>query len=307
MPDDKGGPALLVVSPDIGLDTFGGERIRKLTSAFDEQGWRLIGLAPPERDYLSSHARWPDSLVVHRSLVSTHGRSRVFVKRRLRGREVTPTPTADRRRSAASRPVARRADKGRPAPAVAVPVGRLGAVCGRTRRGPCEAGRPVAIFSSFPPTASHLVALTLHRLTGLPWIADSRDPWAWGIEHGYVWARRNRVTAQAEATVLRNATALTTMGPSLGAELAERASGEVVLLPHLSTLPACTSSSRSNGAAGGAATCSPGMPCGSTTTSPRRALRELRAERGADRRQRRRVAQNRGFGVRRDRLRRAQT
>ena len=92
--------------------------------------------------------------------------------------------------------------------------------------------RPAAILSSFPPTASHVVALALHRATRLPWVVDFRDPWASGAEHGYVWASAGRVTAQAEATVLRRATALTTIGPSLGAELAQRASREVVVLPH---------------------------------------------------------------------------
>src|SRR5712691_9552099 len=92
MPDGEAGPSLLVVSPDVGLDTIGGERIRKLTAAFDEQAWRLIGLAPPERDYLSSLGRWPDSLVVHRSFDLNPLSLGVSVKRRFRGSGLTPTP-----------------------------------------------------------------------------------------------------------------------------------------------------------------------------------------------------------------------
>jgi glycosyltransferase involved in cell wall biosynthesis len=34
-----------------------------------------------------------------------------------------------------------------------------------------------AIYSTSPPETSHLVALKLHKLTGLPWVADFRDPW----------------------------------------------------------------------------------------------------------------------------------
>lgn len=36
--------------------------------------------------------------------------------------------------------------------------------------------RPEVIWSTFPIATSHLIGLTLHRLTGLPWVADFRDP-----------------------------------------------------------------------------------------------------------------------------------
>ncbi len=36
--------------------------------------------------------------------------------------------------------------------------------------------RPRVLWSTFPIATSHLIALTLHRLTGLPWVADFRDP-----------------------------------------------------------------------------------------------------------------------------------
>jgi glycosyltransferase involved in cell wall biosynthesis len=39
-----------------------------------------------------------------------------------------------------------------------------------------RAHRPVAIWSTFPIATAHLIGLTLHRLTRLPWIADFRDP-----------------------------------------------------------------------------------------------------------------------------------
>jgi glycosyltransferase involved in cell wall biosynthesis len=34
-----------------------------------------------------------------------------------------------------------------------------------------------AIYSTSPPETSHLVGARLHELTGLPWVADFRDPW----------------------------------------------------------------------------------------------------------------------------------
>ena len=36
--------------------------------------------------------------------------------------------------------------------------------------------RPRLIWSTFPIGTAHLIGLTLHRLTGLPWVADFRDP-----------------------------------------------------------------------------------------------------------------------------------
>ena len=35
-----------------------------------------------------------------------------------------------------------------------------------------------AIYSTYPPITDHIVAAALHRLTGLPWLADFRDPWS---------------------------------------------------------------------------------------------------------------------------------
>jgi glycosyltransferase involved in cell wall biosynthesis len=38
--------------------------------------------------------------------------------------------------------------------------------------------RPDVIFSSSPPQSGHLAAMAVHRLTGIPWVADFRDEWA---------------------------------------------------------------------------------------------------------------------------------
>jgi len=36
--------------------------------------------------------------------------------------------------------------------------------------------RPSLVWSTFPIATAHLIGLTLHRLSGLPWVADFRDP-----------------------------------------------------------------------------------------------------------------------------------
>jgi len=42
--------------------------------------------------------------------------------------------------------------------------------------------RPAAIWSTYPVATAHLIGHTLHRVSGLPWIADFRDPMA---QEGY--------------------------------------------------------------------------------------------------------------------------
>jgi glycosyltransferase involved in cell wall biosynthesis len=50
----------------------------------------------------------------------------------------------------------------------------LGAVPSALRM--VRAQRPDVIWSTYPIATAHLIALSLHRLTGIPWIADMRDP-----------------------------------------------------------------------------------------------------------------------------------
>jgi glycosyltransferase involved in cell wall biosynthesis len=49
--------------------------------------------------------------------------------------------------------------------------------------------RPEVIWSTFPLATAHLIGLTLQRLTGLPWVADFRDPM---IQPAYPSARLQR-------------------------------------------------------------------------------------------------------------------
>ena len=44
--------------------------------------------------------------------------------------------------------------------------------------GAARRDRPDVIFSSSPPQSGHMAALVVHRLTGIPWVADFRDEWA---------------------------------------------------------------------------------------------------------------------------------
>jgi glycosyltransferase involved in cell wall biosynthesis len=57
--------------------------------------------------------------------------------------------------------------------------------------------RPQVLWSTYPIATAHLIAYTLHRLTGIPWIADFRDPMVESdyptdpLEHrAYEWIQR---------------------------------------------------------------------------------------------------------------------
>ena len=61
--------------------------------------------------------------------------------------------------------------------------------------------KPKVIFSTYPIATAHLIGLTLHRLTGLPWIADFRDSMT--EDHYPREARRRRVFRWIERKTLR--------------------------------------------------------------------------------------------------------
>ena len=66
--------------------------------------------------------------------------------------------------------------------------------------------RPAVLWSTYPITTAHLIALTLHRLTGLPWVADFRDPMT---DDGYPRDRATwRLYRLVEAWTVRHAARL---------------------------------------------------------------------------------------------------
>ncbi|MBD8531342.1 glycosyltransferase [Massilia sp. CFBP 13647] len=63
--------------------------------------------------------------------------------------------------------------------------------------------RPAVIWSTYPIATAHLIGLALHRLTGLPWVADMRDPM---IDAGYPSGRAVRAAfGWIEARTIRHA------------------------------------------------------------------------------------------------------
>ncbi|MES2537884.1 MAG: glycosyltransferase [Pseudomonadota bacterium] len=50
--------------------------------------------------------------------------------------------------------------------------------------------QPAIIWSTYPIATAHLIALTLHRLTGIPWVADMRDPMTDEVHPSHPLTRR---------------------------------------------------------------------------------------------------------------------
>jgi len=69
------------------------------------------------------------------------------------------------------------------------------------------------IFSTSGPYSSHLVAKKLAKKTGLPWIADFRDPWTQNMHRsGIAW--RERLEEKMEKQVMEGADVITTVTES---------------------------------------------------------------------------------------------
>jgi len=81
-----------------------------------------------------------------------------------------------------------------------------------------------AILTTGPPHSTHLAGAALQWMTGVPWVADFRDPWTdinyyQELPHTW-WARR--IDAALERMVLRRSRAVTTVSPTWSRVLADK-------------------------------------------------------------------------------------
>ena len=68
--------------------------------------------------------------------------------------------------------------------------------------------RPDVLYSTAAPMSGHVAALVLHRLTGIPWVADFRDEWTHNAELEQL-GPLGRARAALESAVTRRAAAVT--------------------------------------------------------------------------------------------------
>jgi glycosyltransferase involved in cell wall biosynthesis len=88
--------------------------------------------------------------------------------------------------------------------------------------------RPIRLLlSSSPPVTSHLVALRLKRLSGLPWVADFRDGWMFEPPNPAPLSNplRARVELALEGLVVRHADQIVTVNQTIADDFAQRYPG----------------------------------------------------------------------------------
>jgi glycosyltransferase involved in cell wall biosynthesis len=79
-----------------------------------------------------------------------------------------------------------------------------------------------AIYTTSPYWTSQLIGLALHRLTGLPWVADFRDPWRPNPFRQFPYAGPDRYDAWLERQVVRHADRVVCNTPGVQRTLEER-------------------------------------------------------------------------------------
>jgi len=76
------------------------------------------------------------------------------------------------------------------------------------------------IVSTGPPQSIHLIGLELHKITGIPWVADFRDPWTelFYFKHLGLSPKMERKHRQMEQEVLDRASAVVAVTPMVQAD-----------------------------------------------------------------------------------------
>jgi len=91
-----------------------------------------------------------------------------------------------------------------------------------------------ALFSSHPRGSSHLVAAALARGSGLPWVADYRDPWRTNQFRHYPTRWHEALNVKLETWALAQARAVTAINEPMAADLRRLYPG---LAPATSVIP----------------------------------------------------------------------
>ena len=90
------------------------------------------------------------------------------------------------------------------------------------------------IFSTAPPMSTHLIAKSLAKNSGLPWVVDMRDPWT--DVFYYHNLKRTRVAVALdrwlEKSVLRSANGIVTVSPTIVKLLKAKVANDYYVIPN---------------------------------------------------------------------------
>ena len=88
------------------------------------------------------------------------------------------------------------------------------------------------IVTTAPPQSMHLIGQRLHKATGIPWVADFRDPWTklFYYKHLHLSAASDRKHHKLEKAVLDDASAVISVTPLVQREFQEMTRTPVVLI-----------------------------------------------------------------------------
>lgn len=224
---------LLMVSyffPPVG--GIGAQRTVAFATHLPEAGWQPVVIAPRDAHYRvmdpASEAALPRGLEVHRSFCYEPARLRAQLRAAVRGAgrgagrgprpdagavvADAPGPAAGRRASPAVNAAWARAVR-----FLLFPDDQVGWVPFAVRSAlAVHASSPLqAIYSSSPPISAHLIAGRVKRRTGLPWIADFRDPWVGNSFAAVLSPRRQQRQAELEHWIVRSADRVVFATPGL--------------------------------------------------------------------------------------------
>ena len=89
-----------------------------------------------------------------------------------------------------------------------------------------------AIVTTGPPQSMHLIGLKLHKETGIPWVADFRDPWTkmFYYKHLHLSKAADRKQHRMEKAVLDGASAVISVTPLVQREFQEMTRTPVILI-----------------------------------------------------------------------------
>ncbi len=199
----------------------GVQRVTKFVKYLAPNGWRTTVVCGRPEDYWMRDETLAREVPESARVMATAAASGLSLLRRARGGRGPDAGTSAR--SARGFGILRKA-----AAWFLVPDSYLGwrPFALRAARDVLRDDPPDALMSSGPPETNHLVAATLHRESGTPWLADFRDPWF--ALHLYpaptAWHRaRHR---KMEAEVLREADCVVATTTWLRDLLRERAPGK---------------------------------------------------------------------------------